>query len=623
MEHLPEGFEFDGYKVALFLKTGIYNDTYRILDAQNNSFFMKLYELSKVPEKLIDEEGEVREVRLCRDIHHSNIISFQAEGSIQWQGARCPYMVTDYFSGELLADKLNRSQTLPCDEAMEYIGGVIDGLEYLHSKDLVHNDITPRNIMFDAGQGGETMVKIIDMGHTSPPTHGIADFLTQDLDFFYRAPETFGGMYEKESDVYSTAAVLYTMLVGHAPWSFDISDKLNNVVAIRLKLRSKRQNEPLDFDDPDNKIPECIKKTIVDTLTSSCDDRLDISNFRKALKGEVNTEHRQNASTTPPPQSPLPHQSGAQEEACQCQVPVQKGEGGGFEDVAGMQALKDMLKRDVIFVLKDKERAKRYKLTTPNGILFYGPPGCGKTFFAEKFAAESGFNFMLVKASDLGSIYVHGSQGMIADLFKKAAANAPTIICFDEFDALVPQRDGVSNQNQAGEVNEFLSELNNCAKKGIFVIGTSNRPDKIDPAVLRTGRIDKMVYIPLPDLTARKEIFSIHLKDRPCKDIDIDSLAEMTDSYVASDIAYIVNDAAMTAAYLDEPITQERLITSIKCTHPSVSKKNIAVYEEIRRAFEGDNAEMVRDRQVIVGFRKYTQEYQEHQQEAIAKEKSN
>lgn len=181
------------------------------------------------------------------------------------------------------------------------------------------------------------------------------------------------------------------------------------------------------------------------------------------------------------------------------ELDVQKGGGNGFKDIAGMDQLKQMLTQKVIFILKDKEKAAKYKLLPPNGMLFYGPPGCGKSFFAEKFAEETGFNFMLVKASDLGSIYVHGSQGKIADLFKKAEESQPTIICFDEFDAFVPNRSNKGAEHQAGEVNEFLSQLNDCAQRGIFVIATSNRPDMIDPAVLRTGRIDKLVYIPMPD----------------------------------------------------------------------------------------------------------------------------
>ena len=268
-------------------------------------------------------------------------------------------------------------------------------------------------------------------------------------------------------------------------------------------------------------------------------------------------------------------------------VEIKRGGGNGFADIAGMDDLKEMLRKRVILILQDKELAEKYKLTPPNGMLLYGPPGCGKRFFAEKFAEETGFNFILVKASDLGSIYIHGSQGKIADLFKKAEENAPTVLCFDEFDAFVPSRSGDLGSNQAGEVNEFLSQLNNCSKRGIFVIATSNRPDKVDPAVLRTGRIDKQVYVPMPDLTARRLMFELYLKDRPCDEIDSNALAEKADGYVASDIAYVVNEAATIAAFNRENITQELLLKTIEGIKPSISKDLLKEYEEMRNKMEG------------------------------------
>ena len=141
--------------------------------------------------------------------------------------------------------------------------------------------------------------------------------------------------------------------------------------------------------------------------------------------------------------------------------------------------------------------------------------------------------------------------------------------------------------NQAGEVNEFLTQLNNCSKRGIFVIATSNRPDKVDPAVLRTGRIDKQVYVPMPDLTARKLMFELYLKDRPCGEIDSDALAVKADGYVASDIAYVVNEAATIAAFNREPITQELLIKTIEGIKPSVNKELLKEYEEMKDKMEG------------------------------------
>ena len=223
-------------------------------------------------------------------------------------------------------------------------------------------------------------------------------------------------------------------------------------------------------------------------------------------------------------------------------------------------------------MLRDKEKAAKYRLLPPNGMLLYGPPGCGKTFFAKKFAEESGFNYFLVNGSDLGSTYIHGTQGKIADLFKKAEMSAPAVICFDEFDSFVPARGSDSARNRAEEVNEFLSQLNNCAERGIFVIGTTNRIDMIDPAVLRKGRMDLKYEIPAPDPDTRKAMFALYLKGRPVsEDINLQRLANLTDHYASSDIAFIVNEAAMVAALSDEPITQQALEESIRCNPSSLA----------------------------------------------------
>ena len=197
-----------------------------------------------------------------------------------------------------------------------------------------------------------------------------------------------------------------------------------------------------------------------------------------------------------------------------------------------------------------------------------------RLYFAQKFAEETGFHYFLVKGSDLGSTYIHGTQNKIAELFKTAAEKAPCVICFDEFDSFVPARGSDAARHRPEEVNEFLSQLNNCAERGIFVVGTTNRVDMIDPAVLRKGRMDLQYEIPAPDMDVRKAMFKIHLKGRPCSDdIDIDRLAELTAGYASSDIAFIVNESAMVAALGDETICQRILEESVRCNPSSLAKK--------------------------------------------------
>ena len=158
----------------------------------------------------------------------------------------------------------------------------------------------------------------------------------------------------------------------------------------------------------------------------------------------------------------------------------------------------------------------------------------------------------------------------------------------------------INNSSESGKVNEFLSQMNNCGKDRIFIIASSNRPDLIDPAILRKGRIDRVVFIPVPDKEARQGLFEIHMKDRPASDdIDYVRLAEITENFVASDIAYIVNDAATRAFEDDVDITQSLLEEVVLENNPSVSSSDLKSYEEMRQKMEELGAKQERRR---IGF---------------------
>lgn len=281
-------------------------------------------------------------------------------------------------------------------------------------------------------------------------------------------------------------------------------------------------------------------------------------------------------------------------------APMNKPLGEGFSAVAGMNEIKQRLQEDVIDILADRERAKLYGIDIPNGMLLYGPPGCGKTFIAEKFAEQASYHYYYIKASDLASTYLHGTQEKIASLFDEARKNAPSILCFDEFDALVRSRDGINNASQSGEVNEFLSQLNNCGSDGVFVIATTNRPDKIDSAVLRTGRIDYLVYVPMPDNKARRAMFYLALRNKPVdSDIDYEYLAEKTKGYLTSDISAIVSEAARIAFKLKSTISMSILKEALKTRMPSLSKDTVEEYERLRQKFENQRKNGERKR---IGF---------------------
>lgn len=267
-----------------------------------------------------------------------------------------------------------------------------------------------------------------------------------------------------------------------------------------------------------------------------------------------------------------------------------KGTGKGFNDVAGMNELKQLVTEGFINVLRNKECAEAYGIKPPS-LLFYGPAGCGKTFFAEKVAEEVGINFIKVVPDDIASTLVHGTQEKIGELFRKAERKAPTLMFFDEFDAMVPHRSNDDRNYQNGEVNEFLCMLNNAAERGVYVLAATNHPERIDKAVLRTGRIDEMIYVGMPDKEARESLFRLALSKLPIdENIDFAKLAILTNGYNCSDISYIVKTASrkMFNATIRETnrlykkITQELLEDTILHKSPSVNSRDIREFERVR-----------------------------------------
>ena len=593
------------WHVVYLIKANPYAESYRVEDESGNPYFMKIYRLKNTPEKLI-ENGTVWEIVWSLFIKHKNIISMIDNGGYKDEEGECRYLVANYFSGELLSELIQRKGKLPAKRATKIFLEMLQGLQYMHNmkSGCLHNDINPTNVMLSSKTGGTA--ELIDLGHVSTYFMGTPPFDTADLDPRYASGQSFIGKYDERNDIFAATGVFYTMLTGRVPWDIEFRPDMTRKEKIKLVQKARGDQGEINVDAiKDKKLKaiiskglalgyndrySCVEEIMLDLIEG--DDSETAQEVRSKLANEEadlglngfddleNSIKSDDDSTHNAPRSQAATETSAD-------VEVKRGGGNGFADIAGMDDLKEMLRKRVILILKDKELAEKYKLTPPNGMLLYGPPGCGKSFFAEKFAEETGFNFILVKASDLGSIYIHGSQGKIADLFKKAEENAPSILCFDEFDAFVPSRSGDLGSNQAGEVNEFLSQLNNCSKRGIFVIATSNRPDKVDPAVLRTGRIDKQVYVPMPDATARKLMFELYLKGRPCDKIDSDELAQKADGYVASDIAYVVNEAATIAAFNHENITQELLCKTIEGIKPSINKELLKEYEEMRDKMEG------------------------------------
>lgn len=282
--------------------------------------------------------------------------------------------------------------------------------------------------------------------------------------------------------------------------------------------------------------------------------------------------------------------------------------GKGLEEVAGMNSLKQLITEGFINILKHQECASAYGIKPP-ALLFYGPAGCGKTFFAEKMAEEIGINFMKIVPDDIACTWIHGTQQKIGELFRKAEKNGPTLIFFDEFEAMVPHRSSnEANQHQNGEVNEFLCMLNNAADRGIYVVAATNFPERIDKAILRTGRIDEIIYVDMPDAESREALFKLELKKLPVEeDIDFMQLATLTDGYNCSDINYIIKTASrkmFNETIRDEKqsykkITQKVLEETISQRPPSITERMLREYERIRNEFSPNN---MKRKETRIGF---------------------
>jgi transitional endoplasmic reticulum ATPase len=267
----------------------------------------------------------------------------------------------------------------------------------------------------------------------------------------------------------------------------------------------------------------------------------------------------------------------------------------GWDDIGGLDDARERLREGVELPLRHPEAFRRIGIRPAKGFLLYGPPGTGKTLLAKAAARESEANFIATKSSDLLSKWYGESEQQIARLFARARQVAPTVIFIDELDSLVPARGGGMGEPQVTErvVNTILAEMDGLEElNNVVVIGATNRPTLIDPALLRPGRFDELIYVGTPDAKGRRRILAIHTKTMPMADgVDLDSLAERTERFTGADLEDLVRRAGLTALRrgLDAgQVTMADFEAAMAETRASVTPQMLEEYSRIQQSLKSD-----------------------------------
>src|SRR5437773_1282186 len=268
-----------------------------------------------------------------------------------------------------------------------------------------------------------------------------------------------------------------------------------------------------------------------------------------------------------------------------------------WADVGGLTDVKQELQEAVEWPIKKPEAFTRVGIRPPKGILLFGPPGCGKTMLARAVATESEANFISIKGPELFSKWVGESEKGIREVFKKGRSAAPSIVFFDELDSVAPRRGSDLGDSGASErvISQLLTEMDGIESLvNVVVIGASNRPDIIDPAILRPGRFDRLIYVPAPDHATRRQILKIHTRNMPLTpDVDLDRITSQTAGYSGADIEAVCREAGLISLRRDietKSVTLEDFRDAMERVKPSVTPDMENWYRGFRKRFKKERA---------------------------------
>ena len=549
-------------------------EAYRVRRENGARGFLKVFALAPTGPGAPERDGQLPEIKILESLDHPGIPRVLETGTIGDDSR--PYVLMELVPGETLEALLARNIALSPGHARELMRGLIATVARLHLRDdpVVHNRLTPAHVVLDAGTESVGRAVLVGFGGARRASDG-ATSSAPGADPRYLPNEYLDAPVPSPSvDVFSLGAMWFHLLFGAPPWT-DPATSGGREPAHSSDVATRRREgpPPLPAQQLYGAVPDADLRLILRALALDPRERFeDAGAFRDAVG-----ERPRDGDVA---ERPRAVRKAPQREDC--------SEPRGLDRIAGMQRLKATLVADVVKPLREPDRYRQFGVGIPNGVLLFGPPGCGKTFFAECLGEEIGFAFEAIRPSDVGSTYVHGSQLRIAELFKRARKRAPCVLFVDEVDALVPTREAALQSHRASEVNEWLTQLNLAADKGVFVIAATNRPDQLDSAVLRTGRLDKTFYVGPPDREARESMFGLHLRGRPLDGkVDLGRLADRTEGRIASDIRFLVDEAARIAVAEDaRGISEKNLMDAIRRNPPSVSREQIARYQRIHDGFD-------------------------------------
>eukprot|EP00918_Siedleckia_nematoides_P075031 GHVU01164064.1.p1 GENE.GHVU01164064.1~~GHVU01164064.1.p1 ORF type:complete len:865 (-),score=82.47 GHVU01164064.1:47-2434(-) len=265
----------------------------------------------------------------------------------------------------------------------------------------------------------------------------------------------------------------------------------------------------------------------------------------------------------------------------------------GWGDIGGQEDLKHKLRQAIEWPLKHPEAFQRLGVRPPRGLLMYGPPGCSKTMIAQALARESGINFIAIKGPELFSKWVGESERAVREVFRKARAAAPSIVFFDEIDAIAGERSSGSGGGGSDVsdrvLTQLLTEMDGVTSlKDVTIVAATNRPDRIDKALLRPGRLDRIVYVPLPDAPTRREIFQIHFRKTPVSEsVTVDNLVNKTERYSGAEVSAVCREAALCAMQEDiniDSVHERHFQSALQVVKPRIGLDLITFYENYNKS---------------------------------------